>query len=161
MSSLPKIVLLIALAIAQCQGQSWADFQRKHVLDPAVDSGYSGWNRASWNTWLRNRIPSDYGSKNVNSVVVKQPTSLLNDFKFTNPGHSAGPDFHWSSIRLSTYVMQLVSGSGTYDAYRCPAWYVLARLDASQRPMHYHGYADSQPATGSLPLNLGSCTKIN
>jgi hypothetical protein len=58
------------------------------VLDPSVEQGYASWNLSSWNNWLENRITSDYGTKSVNSVIVKRPGEILNDFKFSNPSVS-------------------------------------------------------------------------
>jgi len=59
---------------------SWADFQQRHVLDPAEEPDYRNWKRAEWNVFLKNRIPN-YGEKEVNSFIIGKPTAILADFK--------------------------------------------------------------------------------
>lgn len=60
---------------------NWADFQRKHVLDPTVDGDCSLWDKVKWNAWLRNRLPNEFGRKRVNSIVVSTPNAIIKDFE--------------------------------------------------------------------------------
>jgi hypothetical protein len=60
---------------------NWAEFQQKHVLDPSLDPSYYNWDRSHWNEWFRSRLPSGYGTKTINSVIVSPPESILADFR--------------------------------------------------------------------------------
>lgn len=65
---------------------NWEDFKRKHILNPAEAPNWESWNRAQWNTWFQNRLPSDFGRKRVNSVVVSSPDDIVKDFQTLNHG---------------------------------------------------------------------------
>lgn len=133
-------------------------------MDPRAydeEDNFTQWDRNDWNIFLKKRIPADYGRKQINSVIIQQVPELLESFSKTNPGHTAGPEFHWSSKKLPSVVMKLVSLPKAYDIYRCPPAYILARLDSSQKPMHFHGYASTQKSSGQLPANVKDCLKID
>lgn len=58
---------------------TWIDFQKRHILEPVGDnSGYLGWSRTQWNTFLRTRI-DNYGSKAVNTFIISTPDAIRNN----------------------------------------------------------------------------------
>lgn len=59
---------------------SWTDFQRKHVLSP-LEADCLSWNRVQWNNWLQRRLPSEFGRRRVNSIIIATPEAIRNDFE--------------------------------------------------------------------------------
>lgn len=86
---------------------NWNDFQQKHILSPAESSECLLWNRVQWNTWLKKRLPNDFGRKHVNSIVFTTPDAVIKDFENLNYGVGASYlSYENLFLKFSSFTVQ-------------------------------------------------------